>query len=120
MNLTISGHHLEITPAIRQYVEAKIARVKRHFDNVIDISVILSVEKLRENEKQQRAEINLHVSGKDFHAQSVDQNLYAAIDLLMDKIDRQVVKHKDKIQTRPHKAIKHMADEFTPPSQSAA
>lgn len=91
MNLTVTGHHIEVTPAIRDYVTDKIKKVTRHFDNVIDINVILSVEKL-----VQKAEVNLHVSGKDIFVQSEDADLYAAIDSLVDKLDRQVLKHKEK------------------------
>jgi putative sigma-54 modulation protein len=78
MNLTISGHHLDVTPAIREYVMNKLERITRHFDHVIDVTVILSVEKLR-----QKAEINVHVRGKDIHVESVD---------------RQVCKHKERVQ----------------------
>ncbi|MHB8494672.1 MAG: ribosome hibernation-promoting factor, HPF/YfiA family [Casimicrobiaceae bacterium] len=91
MNLTLTGNHLEITPAIRAYVMTKIERVNRHFDHVIDVSVVLSVDKL-----QQRVEANVHVRGKDIHAQSIDADMYAAIDALADKLDRQVLKHKEK------------------------
>jgi putative sigma-54 modulation protein len=106
MNLKISGHHLEVSPALRAYVESKLERIKRHFDNVIDVTVTLSVDSLTEKEKRQRAEINLHVRGKDFHVESEAQDMYAAIDLLMDKLDRQVLKHKDKIQDHQHDGIK--------------
>ncbi|MDE2360920.1 MAG: ribosome-associated translation inhibitor RaiA [Betaproteobacteria bacterium] len=91
MNLNLTGNHLEITPAIRAYVMTKIERVNRHFDHVIDVSVVLSVDKL-----QQRVEANVHVRGKDIHAQSIDADMYAAIDALADKLDRQVLKHKEK------------------------
>lgn len=91
MNLNITGHHIEVTPAIREYVTEKISKVTRHFDQVIDVNVILSVEKL-----VQKAEVNVHVSGKDIFVQAEDANLYAAIDSLVDKLDRQVVKHKEK------------------------
>ena len=91
MNLNITGHHVEVTPAIREYVTEKIGKVTRHFDQVIDVTVILSVEKL-----VQKAEVNVHVSGKDIFVQAEDANLYAAIDILTDKLDRQVVKHKEK------------------------
>lgn len=111
MNLTISGHHLELTPAIREYVQAKLERVKRHFDHVIDIAVILTVDKLPEKEKRQKAEINLHVRGKDLHAESIADNLYAAIDSLIDKLDRQVIKYKHKQQDHQHEAIKRLPDE---------
>ena len=110
MNLTISGHHVEVTPAIREYVHSKLERVRRHFDQVIDIAVILTVDKLREKEKRHKADINLHISGKDIHVESLANDLYAAIDALIDKLDRQVIKHKDKIQEHPHEAIKHLPD----------
>ena len=106
MNLTISGHHLELTPAIRDYVQSKLERITRHFDHVIDISVILSVDSIAEKEKRQRAEINLHLPGKDLHGENEAQDLYAAIDGLIDKLDRQVLKHKNKIQDHQHEGIK--------------
>ncbi len=93
MNLQISGHHLEITPAIHAYVTGKLERVTRHFDNVIDVSVILSVEKLK-----QKAEVTVHLSGKDVYVEAIEDDLYAAIDSLSDKLDRQVQKHKQKVQ----------------------
>jgi len=92
MNLNVSGHHVEVTPALRSYVHAKIERVSRHFDHVIDAHVILTVDKQR-----QKAEVTLHVSGKDLHCESVEGDLYAAIDLLVDKLDRQVLRYKDKL-----------------------
>ena len=101
MNLTISGHHLEVTPAIREYVMNKLERVRRHFDRVIDVSVVLSVEKLR-----QKAEINLHLRGKDLHCEATEADLYAAIDMLVDKLDRQVVKHKECIQAHNAEPLK--------------
>jgi putative sigma-54 modulation protein len=110
MNLTISGHHLDVTPAIREYVQSKLERVKRHFDHVIDIAVILTVDNLKEKEKRQKAEINLRVSGKTVYVESLAQDLYAAIDALIDKLDRQVMKYKTKIQTHNHQAIKHLPD----------
>ncbi|MDQ5877413.1 MAG: putative sigma-54 modulation protein [Pseudomonadota bacterium] len=93
MNLQISGHHLEVTPAIREYVTAKLERVTRHFDHVIDVNVILTVEKLK-----QKAEVTLHVPGKDIFVEADDGDLYAAIDNLVDKLDRQVQKYKQKLQ----------------------
>jgi putative sigma-54 modulation protein len=92
MNLNVSGHHLAVTPAIRTYVESKLERVARHFDHVIDAHVILTVDKLR-----QKAEATLHVRGKDLHCECEEQDLYAAIDLLADKLDRQVLRYKDKL-----------------------
>ena len=95
MNLNVSGHHLEVTPALRSYVQEKIGRVKRHFDHVIDAHVILTADKVN-----QKAEVTLHVPGKDLHCECEDGDLYAAIDVLADKLDRQVLKYKDKLQTR--------------------
>ena len=97
MNLNLTGHHLNITPAIRDYIVAKIGRVTRHFDNVIDVAVVLSVEKLR-----RKVEVNLHASGKDIHCEAVDADMYAAIDALADKLDRAVVKHKEKLTIHRH------------------
>jgi putative sigma-54 modulation protein len=97
MNLNVSGHHLEVTPALRDYVREKLGRVTRHFDHVIDAHVVLSVDKLR-----QKAEVTLHVRGKDIHCACEEQDLYAAIDLLIDKLDRQVLKYKDRRQERSH------------------
>lgn len=102
MNLNVSGHHLDVTPAMRTYVSGKLGRVTRHFDHVIDAHVILSVDKLL-----QKAEVTLHVRGKDIHAECIDADLYAAIDLLVDKLDRQVIKYKDKANAKPHNALKH-------------
>jgi putative sigma-54 modulation protein len=101
MNLNVSGHHLEVTPAIRSYVSAKLERVKRHFDHVIDAHVILSVDKLR-----RKAEVTLHVRGKDIHCACEEQDLYAAIDLMADKLDRQVIKYKDRRFEKPHQTLK--------------
>lgn len=107
MNLNLTGHHLEITAAIRDYVTAKLERVNRHFDHVIDVSVVLSVEKLR-----QKAEINVHLSGKDIFVESEDADLYAAIDGLVDKLDRQILRHKEKFsEHRNSGGLKHQATE---------
>ncbi len=111
MNLTISGHHLDLTPAIREHVESKLVRIRRHFDHVIDIAVILTVDKLPEKEKRQKAEINLRLRGKDIHVESIAEDLYAAIDTLIDKLDRQVIKYKNKLQDHHHAAIKHLPEQ---------
>src|SRR6476620_5413521 len=100
MNLSLSGHHLLITPAIRDYVTAKLDRVTRHFDHVIDVNVVLSVDKLR-----QQVTANLHIRGKDIHAECVDPDMYAAIDALADKLDRQVLRHKEKRNGQRHAAV---------------
>jgi putative sigma-54 modulation protein len=105
MNLSITGHHLEVTPPLREYVTTKLERIRRHFDQVIDMSVYLSVDKL-----EQKAEINLHVRGRDLFAEASHQDLYAAIDSLVDKLDRQVLKYKDKRFGHVHEALKHQAE----------
>ncbi len=102
MNLKITGHHVEVTDAIRDYVNGKLDRVIRHFDNVTSVVVILSVEKL-----VQKAEVTLHVRGKDIFVESTDSDLYAAIDSMTDKLDRQVLKYKQKNQDHGHEALKH-------------
>jgi len=99
MNLNLTGQHLTITPAIRDYVVAKLDRINRHFDHVIDVNVVMSVEKLR-----QKVEANLHVRGKDIHCESVEHDMYAAIDMLADKLDRAVIKHKEMQVTHRHDA----------------
>ena len=91
MNLNLTGHHVEITPAMRDYVTTKMVKIKRHFDNVIDINVTLSVEKLSQN-----AEANVHIRGKDIFVETNSTNMYASIDSLIDKLDRQILKHKEK------------------------
>ncbi|MDQ6881276.1 MAG: ribosome-associated translation inhibitor RaiA [Pseudomonadota bacterium] len=108
MNLTISGHHLEVTPALRNYVTTKLDRITRHFDQVVDIKVILTVEKQKEKERRQRAECNIHVRGSDMFAESSHQDLYAAVDELVDKLDRQVGRHKDRVQDHHHEGAKRL------------
>src|SRR6478752_4486987 len=94
------------TTAIREYVLAKLDRITRHFDQVVDITVLLSIEKPAEKERRQKAEVTVHVKGKDLFAECTSEDLYAAIDQLMDKLDRQVVRHKDKVQNHHHGAPK--------------
>jgi len=106
MNINITGHHVEVTPAINDYVNAKLDRVIRHFDSVTSVHVILSVDKLN-----QKAEITLHVKGKDIYADSIEPDLYAAIDTLIDKLDRQVVKYKEKQSNHAHEGHKRQPTE---------
>ncbi|HWH75176.1 MAG TPA: ribosome-associated translation inhibitor RaiA [Methylibium sp.] len=108
MNLTISGHHLDVTPALREYVLTKLDRVTRHFDQVVDINVLLSIEKQKEKEKRQKAEVTVHVKGKDIYVEASHQDLYAAIDELMDKLDRQVCRHKSRLQDHHHDSPKRL------------
>lgn len=92
MNLNISGHHIDLTDALRNYVRSKLQRVERHFDHVIDAEIVLEVEKL-----QHKAEATLHLSGKTLHAEAVETDMYAAIDVMADRLDRQICKFKEKI-----------------------
>ena len=103
MNLNLTGVHLDITPAIRAYVTEKLERVNRHFDQVIDVNVVLSVDKL-----QQKVEANVHLRGREIRAEAVDADMYAAIDALADKLNRQVQKHKEKIST--HRADREVIE----------
>jgi putative sigma-54 modulation protein len=98
MNLKVTGLHLDVTQPLRDYIESKLERITRHVDNVIDVAVTLSVDKL-----VQKAEVNVHLSGKDIHVEATEADMYAAIDLLMDKLDRQVLKYKEKLSE--HRAI---------------
>ena len=91
MQISLSGHHIDITDSIRNYVHEKIQRLDRHFDQALDIHLVLTVEKLRH-----KAEATLHVSGGNLHADDVQEDMYAAIDGLVDKLDRQGKKHKEK------------------------
>ena len=109
MNLTISGHHLDITPALREYVIHKLERITRHFDQVVDVKVLLSVDPLKDKDLRQKAECNIHVKGRDLFAVSAHADWYAAVDQLADKLDRQVLKHTDKTQDHQHQASKRMA-----------
>jgi putative sigma-54 modulation protein len=100
MQVNISGHHVEITDSMRNYVEEKLERLERHFDHVTQIQVILSIEKLI-----QKAEASLHVAGSDIFAEATHEDMYAAIDALTDKLDRQVIKQKEKLKN--HRANGH-------------
>jgi putative sigma-54 modulation protein len=94
MHLHISGHHVDLTDGLRNYVAEKFQKIERHFEKVIDVHVILSVEKL-----EQTAEATMQVNGAKLHAEETQGDLYAAIDGLIDKLDRQVLRHKEKTQT---------------------
>ena len=98
MQIEIYGQQIEVTPALRSYVTSKLERITRHFDQVVDVKVLLTVDNQKEKEKRQRAECTLHVKGGDLFVESAHFDLYAAIDELMDKLDRMVLKHKNKAQ----------------------
>lgn len=98
MQLNVSGHHIDMTDALQSYVENKMERLERHFDQVTNVHVILSVEKQRH-----KAEATIHITGNDLFATAEDGHMYAAIDALVDKLDRQIKKHKEKV-TNHHRA----------------
>ncbi|WP_299790775.1 ribosome hibernation promoting factor [uncultured Shewanella sp.] len=92
MQINLTGHHIEITTSLRRYVEEKFTKLERHFDQINNVHVILNVQKM-----QQKAEAKLHLSGGEVFATSENADMYAAIDSLIDKLDRQVIKHKEKL-----------------------
>jgi len=92
MRVNLTGHHVEITPALKDYLNSKFDRIERHFDNVTAINCILTVEKLRH-----KAEAKINVRGSTLFADAVEDDMYAAIDGLVDKLDRQIKKHKEKL-----------------------
>ncbi len=91
MQVNVTGQHLEITDSLRDYITTKLAKLERHIDTVTNVHVILSVEKQR-----QKAEATIHINGANLFAAAEDENMYTAIDALIDKLDRQVKKHKEK------------------------
>ncbi len=97
MQTNITGHHIDVTPALREYVETKLDKLARHFDYITSASVTLTVDKLIH-----RAEARVHVSGADLYANSESEDMYAAIDILADKLNRQLMKHKEKRVDRRH------------------
>ena len=97
MNLSISGHHVDITKALRSYAASKMTRLERHSDDVTEVHLILSVERSR-----QKAEATIKLPGDKLYAEAIDEDMYTAIDLLSDKLDRQVIRHKEKL-TNHHK-----------------
>ena len=105
MNLSIIGHNIEVTTALREYVDNKIGRIGKHFDSVVTGQVILSVERVNHT-----AEITLRVAGKDIHSAATEESMYAAIDVLADKDERQVVKTKSKASNHAHTPHKRMEE----------
>lgn len=95
MQINVSGHHIDVTPALRSYVESKLDRLERHFDRITNMEVILSVEKER-----QKAESTVRVAGGEVYADAESDDLYAAIDMLADKLDRQLIKRKEKTKDK--------------------
>ncbi|MGF1546563.1 MAG: ribosome hibernation-promoting factor, HPF/YfiA family [Thiotrichales bacterium] len=93
MQLSVTGHHIDLTDALRTYVTDKFDRLERHFDHVLNVHVVLSVEKLRH-----KAEASLLLSGTNLFADAIESDMYAAVDGLVDKLDRQIVRHKEKLK----------------------
>ena len=106
MQINITGHHIEVTPALHAFVTEKLQRISRHFDHVISIDVILKVEN---HHKSAEGKINAAGTGKALFAQESDEDMYAAIDGLVDKLDRQVRRHKDRIRGHHASAAKRAA-----------
>jgi len=104
MQINVTGHHIEVTPALRAYATEKLQRISRHFDHVMSINVILKVEN-----HQQQAEAKIHAAGKSLFAQETDSDMYAAIDGLVDKLDKQVRRHKDRVRGHHASAAKRAA-----------
>lgn len=100
MEVTVAGHHVEVSPALRAYVETKLARLERHFEHMTGIHCILTVEKL-----EHKAEATIHLSGGTIHADAIEENMYAAVDGLVDKLDRQVKKYKEKLTNHHVKEV---------------
>lgn len=94
MQINISGRHVEVTESMREYVTSKVERLTHHHDRITSTNVIVSVDKLI-----QKAEATIHVSGKDLFAEATNEDMYAAIDALVDKLDRQLIKHKEKMRS---------------------
>lgn len=108
MNILITGRHLDLTPSIREHVENKLERVTRRFDQIIGIDVVLSIDSSAAKDKQQTAEVNLRLKGETLHAADGAEDLYVAIDRMVDKLDRQVLKVKDKVRDHRQEPSKHI------------
>lgn len=104
MQINISGHHVKVTTSLKDYVEKKFERLTRHFDHVLNIHVILTVEK-----QAQKAEASLQVSGNKIYADASNEGMYAAVDSLVDKLDRQIVKYKEKLKDHHQRDVEHHA-----------
>jgi len=100
MQLNITGHHIDLTEPLKEYANNKLQKLERHFDHISNVQLTLSIEKQR-----QIAETTFHISGADLHARAEHEDMYAAIDILIDKLDRQILKHKEKNVDRMHGSI---------------
>jgi putative sigma-54 modulation protein len=112
MKVIIHSHHLEVTSGLKTHLEDKLNLIKKHFDQIIQINAVLGVEKAHEKELRQSAELTIHVMGKDLFAISHHENLYQAIDLAVAKLDKQIIKAKEKVKNHHHPvAMKHISAE---------
>jgi putative sigma-54 modulation protein len=102
LQLSITGHHIDVTDSLRAYVTNKFVRLERHYERMTNVHVVLSVEKLI-----QKAEATIHTSGAELFADATSEDLYAAIDALVDKLDRQIVKHKEKTRSHGQRESRH-------------
>ncbi|MEM9302097.1 MAG: ribosome-associated translation inhibitor RaiA [Pseudomonadota bacterium] len=100
MHINVTGKNIDLTAPLRSYVESKFDRITRHFDNLIDVNVVLEVEK-----QTQHVEATVSAAGKAIHADAKDLDMYAAIDAMIDKLDRQVLKHKEKLRSHDHQPL---------------
>ena len=100
MEISIDGHHVALTPAIQEHIETKMTKIERHFEHVVNVHVVLSVEKQRH-----KAEATIQITGNNIHAICEHEDMYAAIDLLIDKLDRQIKKHKEKLTNHRARTI---------------
>ena len=114
MQINLTGHHVDITDSLRNYVDTKFSKLERHFDHISNVHVILNVEKLN-----QKAEATMHLSGAEVFASSEDPDMYAAIDSMIDKLDRQVIRHKEKLKRHWCRCwhLIYFYDEFTSHSE---
>lgn len=103
MNLNVSGHHVDMTNALHEYVASKMERIERHFDHVLDADVVLEVKKLRHT-----AEATMQLRGATLHAEATKEDMYAAIDCMVDKLDRQTLRHKEKACDHHNRSARHI------------
>ncbi len=111
MNLTISGHHLDVTPALNEHITNKINKVMRRFDQSTEARVLLSIDNHKEKDRRHRAECTMRVKGNEMHAQGAQQDMYSAVDEMVDKLSRQLMKHKEKIKSHAVEGTKRMPHE---------
>ena len=104
MNLRINSHHVEVTPGMKTHLEDKVGKIKRHFEQALNISAMLIIDNAKEKNLRQTAELTLHIKGKDLYAEAHHEDLYHAIDAAVDKLDKQVLKHKEQIKAHHHEA----------------